>query len=113
MTLEQWITKYEKKAEKYDLLLGFSIYFEPDKGFFQWHVWNDVFEVNHSCTNDAQYMLKVANDMAKKRGCKIIRTAVKRNPASYMRLMKCTPNIPLSRVRPNGIFYWVFDKEVK
>jgi hypothetical protein len=51
--------------------------------------------------------------MAKERGCKILRTATYRNPVAYMRLTKATPNIALSGIRPNGKFYWIFDKNVQ
>lgn len=112
MTLDEWIKKYEQKSEEFHLLPGFVIYFEPDKGFFCWHVWRDVFEVDHTCTNDVMHMFDVANTMAKKRGCSLMRTATKRDPAAYMRLTKAKINVPLSGIRPNGEFYWVFEKGV-
>jgi hypothetical protein len=112
MTLDDWKTKYEQEAEEFILLPGFSIYYEPDNGFFCWHVWRDVFEVDHTCTNDIMYFFDVANAMAKERGCTIMRTATKRNPAAYMKLTKATPNISLSGIRPNGNFYWIFERAV-
>lgn len=112
MKLSDWVAKYEKKAEKLITLPGFQCYYETDKGFFYWKVFGDVFEIDHTCTNDVMYFIKVANDMAKKRGCKLMRTATFRDPAAYMRLTKNKPNISLSGIRPNGKFYWIFERDV-
>lgn len=112
MQLNDWIKKYEKKAEKFKVLPGFSIYYEPDKGFFCWKVIGNVFEVDHTCTNDVQHFYKVANDMAKEQGCILMRTQTFHNPSAYMRLSKARLNLELSGVRPNGKMYWVFEKEV-
>lgn len=114
MTKEQWIDKYENKAEKFKLLPGFAMYFEPDKGFFCWAVINGIFEVDHSCINDIRYMDTVGNNIAKMYGCKLMRTAVFRDPIAYLRLYKGSRlNWPLSRVRANGLMYWIMEKEVK
>lgn len=112
MTLNDWIAKYEQKAEKFVLLPGFSIHFEPDKGFFCWRVWQNVFEIDHTCTDDHAWAYNMVMQMAKERGCRLLRTATFRNPAAYMRLFKGTPNLALSGLRPNGKFYWIFEKEV-
>ena len=112
MKLSEWITKYEEKAEKFELLPGFSIYYEPDKGFFCWNVWRDVFEIDHCCTNDIKWADSKCVELAKQHHCKILRTAVKRDPSAYMRMTKATPNITLSGVRPNGEFYWIFERTV-
>jgi hypothetical protein len=112
MTFDEWKAKYEQKAEKLIVIPGFQCYFEPDKGFFYWHQFGDVFEIDHTCTDDFRHMVQVANNMAKERGCKIMRTATFRNPAVYMRFMKATPNLSLSGIRPNGKMYWIFEKVV-
>ena len=111
MKLQQWITKYEQEAEEFNLLPGFSIYFEPDKGFFCWHVFGGILEIDHTCTNDIQFMNNAANKIAKEHHCRILRTATFRNPAAYMRLQKVKLNLPLSGLRPNGKFYWIFERE--
>lgn len=112
MQLSDWIKKYEAKAEKLIPLPGFAIYFEPEKGFFYWAVKDGVFEIDHTCTDDIMWAYKTAYSMAKKRLCKLLRTSTFRDPAAYMRLTKGTPNLALSGIRPNGKFYWVFQKEV-
>lgn len=112
MTFEQWVTKYEQKAEKYILLPGFSIYFEPDKGFFCWNVFRDVFEIDHTCTNDIKWAYGKCLEMAKQRNCILLRTATNRSPGSYMRLTKGIPNLSLSGVRANGKMYWIFEGRV-
>jgi len=113
MTLTEWITLYESRAEPFIPLPNFLTYFSPDKGFFLWKVTGDAFEIDHTCTSDAHHMNKIANEMAKIRGCRLIRTATFRDPAAYMRFMKCVPNLSLSGIRPNGKFYWVMERLVK
>lgn len=112
MTLDEWIKKYEQEAEEFIKLPGFLTYYEPDKGFFCWAVVGDAFEIDHTCTNDGKWAYNTAYAMAKKRRCKILRTATFRDPAAYMRLFKCTPNLAISGIKPNGKFYWIFEKEV-
>jgi hypothetical protein len=112
MQLSEWIAKYEKKAEKFELLPGFQIYYEPDKGFFCWHKFGDVFEIDHTCTENVTWAHDKCVEMAKARGCKMLRTATSRDPSGYMRLTKSTPNIALSGIRPNGTFYWIMEKKV-
>jgi hypothetical protein len=111
--MEEWIKKYESKAEKYIHLPGYQVYFEPDKGFFLYAQFGPVFEVDHVCTNDVKHMYKTANDMAKARGCTLLRTQTFHSPAPFMRLLKCTPNLTLSGIRPNGRMYWCMEKKVK
>lgn len=112
MTLQEWKSKYEKEAEEFILLPGFTIYYEPDKGFFCWKKTGDYFEIDHTCTNNIRYIFNVMNDIAKNIGCKIIITSTKHDPAAFMRLLKCTPNIELSGIRPNGHMYWVMERRV-
>jgi hypothetical protein len=112
MTLQEWIIKYQDEAEEFIKLPGFSIYYEPDNGFFCWRACNGVLEVDHCCTNDAIYMNNKAIEFAKQMLSKTLRTATNRNPATYMRFMKCAPNLSLSGIRPNGKMYWVFERKV-
>lgn len=112
MTLEQWIAKYEQKAEKFILLPGFTIYYKPEKGFFCWRKTGDVLEIDHTCTNDHNWAETEAILIAKKHHCKLICTQTFCDPAAYMRLTKAKINISLSGIRPNGKMYWVFEKEV-
>lgn len=113
MKLEDWITKYEKEAEKFELLLGFSVYYEPDKGFICWRAFKNILEIDHTCTNDIKWADAKCVELAKQHHCNILRTATKRNPSAYMRFTKATPNLSLSGVRPNGFMYWVFERPVK
>lgn len=112
MKMKDWIKKYEEKAEKFKMLSGFFIYFDPKKGFFCWKVTNDVFEIDHACTNNYKWLLNTLNDMAKERNCRLLRTATKHDPAAFMRLFKGKVNLELSEIYPNGIFYWVFERMV-
>jgi hypothetical protein len=112
MNLHDWITKYEDEAEEFEMLPGFSIFYRPDKGFFCWRVWRDIFEIDHTCTSDLNWADAKILELAKQHECRILRTATTRNPAAYMRLTKGTPNISLSGIRPNGHFYWVFERKV-
>lgn len=112
MKLKEWIAKYEQEAEEFILLPGFSIYYEPEKGFFCWRVFGNIFEVDHTCTNDGKWAYNTVNEVAKLFGCKFIRTATKRNPRAYKRLFKGSINFALSGIRPNGEMYWIFEKKV-
>lgn len=113
MTLDEWITKYEDKAEKYIRLPGFHLYFEPDKGFFLWRVIGDVFEVEDCCTNDFRYFTEVSNSIAKGYGCRTMRTCNTRNPVAFWRMYGYPSiNWSLSGIRPNGKFYMVYEMEV-
>ncbi|WP_110953040.1 hypothetical protein [Anaerosinus massiliensis] len=112
MTLDDWIKRYEKKAEKFSLIPGFSIYYEPDKGFFCYKITGNVFEVDHTCTNDVKHLVTVAQYKAKKHNCKVIVTQTLHDPAVFMRLLKWNIRIDLSGIRDNGKMYWVFEKEV-
>lgn len=112
MNLKKWIDKYEKEAEEFNLLPGFSIYFKPGKGFFCWKLFGSIIEIDHTCTNDIKDIDNTIVQIAKENDCKIIRTSTARNPAAYMRLTKATPNIALSGIRPNGKFYWIFERKV-
>jgi hypothetical protein len=113
MTLDEWKVKYEQKAEPLIPLPGFSLYFEPDKGFFYWHKFGDVFEIDHTCTDDVMWAHNKCMDMAVATCCKILRTATYRNWVAYKRLTKATVNWSLSGFRPNGKFYYIFEKQVK
>ncbi len=112
MTLIEWIKKYEKEAEPFKLLDGFKIYFEPSKGFFCWRIKNNIFEIDHTCTNDIRYFDMLTSKLAQKNKCALCRTMSMRNPASYVRITKTHLNLKLSGIRPNGYWYWVFEKEV-
>ncbi len=112
MELMDWIKKYEKKAERFAVPNGFALFFEPDKGFFLYKVQGDVFHIDATCTNDFHYMLRTVNAMAKARGCTLLVTQTHRDPVAYMRLSKAQINYHLSGIRSNGLFYYVFVKEV-
>jgi len=112
MELNKWIEKYERKAEEFIVLPGFSLYFEPDKGFFLYAKIGNVFEVDATCTNDIHCFFDIANRMAKERGCTFMRTQTLHDPAAYMRLTKADINIALSGIRSNGKMYWVFERRV-
>ena len=55
MTKEQWIAKYEQKAEPFSMTPGYNLWFRSDKGFFLWRVKDGIFEIDHTCTNDIRY----------------------------------------------------------
>lgn len=112
-TLNDWVKKYEAKAEKLDILPGFSLDYVPGKGFMCWKVIGRVFEIGHTCTNDVKFFENRAIEAAKEMGCVKIRTQTFRDPVAYRRLTGAIIRWDLSGVRPNGKMYWVFDKEVR
>ena len=113
MTLPEWITRYTARAEPFLPPAGYLTYYEPTQGFFLWRVFGNVFDIDAVCTNDWKKMYEVMNEMAKVRGCKILRTVTFHKPASFMRMLKTTPNLSLSGIRSNGKMYWCMEKLVK
>jgi hypothetical protein len=112
MTFDEWKAKYEQKAEKLIVIPGFQCYFEPDKGFFYWHQFGDVFEIDHTCTNDHKWLMNKLMEMAKVRGCKLLRTQTLHDPAVFTRLFKGRIRLDLSGIRQNGKMYWTFERAV-
>jgi hypothetical protein len=113
MELNEWIKKYEKKAERFSIPDGFLLHYEPDKGFFLYKKLDKAFIIDACSTNNIHWAQQKANDMAKERGCTFLSTQTHRDPAAYMRLTKAEINLSLSGVRKNGLMYWVFEKAVK
>jgi hypothetical protein len=115
MTMDEWISLYECRAEKFYIPPDFKTFFKPEKGFFLWRVRSHepVFEISHACTHDIAYLRIIANSMAKKFHCVLMRTRTYKNPAAYIRLTGAYLNLERSEVRPNGLFYWCMEKEVK
>lgn len=113
MKLSEWIKKYEKEAEPFALGDGFKIHFEPDKGFFCWRIKDGVFEVDHTCTDDIRYFRDLTYKMTKDNGCKALHVMTMRNPAAYIRCNHLHLNLKLSGYRPNGNWYWCFEKFVE
>ena len=50
--------------------------------------------------------------MAKDNGCTLKTTMTMRNPAAYVRMSKAHLDLKKSGIRPNGKWYWFFEKEV-
>jgi hypothetical protein len=110
--LAAWRKKYEEKAEKLIILPGFQLYYKPDKGFFYWAKTGHALEIDHTCTNDFKWAEQKAAELAREHNCSILRTSTHRDPAAYTRLTKAKINLSLSGIRPNGKFYWVFEKSI-
>jgi hypothetical protein len=113
MTLDEWIQRYVDKTGDYPYIReGFQVVFQEEYGFFYWRVDGDVFEVDHVCTDNRLWWREKAVEAAKELGCRIFRTHTHRNPAAYQRLMGCKENKELSRVWPNGKFYYCMEMQV-
>ena len=66
MTKEQWIAKYEQKAEPFSMTAGYKIWFRADKGFFLWRAQDGVLGISHTSTNDIHFMLGEMMEIAKR-----------------------------------------------
>lgn len=112
MTLDEWIAKYEGKAEKYERLENAQRYFVPEHGFMDYVIENGSIIVDHTCTDDIHYMHQKAREIGKENGCTSLFVSTHRNPKAYLRLNKFagTLNLQLSGYRPNGKFYWFFEE---
>ena len=82
MTKEQWIAKYEKKAEPFSMTPGYNLWFRADKGFFLWKAKDGILGISHTSTNDIHFMLKEMMRIAKENNCSYLRTATVHNPAA-------------------------------
>lgn len=111
MTIEEWIARYERKAEKFSIPTGFQLFFSQEKGFFLWRAQDGVLGISHTSTNDIHFMLGEMMEIAKRNNCTLLRTATIHNPASFMRLMGSHLNLERSDWH-NGRFYWFMEKEV-
>lgn len=111
MTLQDWIAKYEKKAERFNIPPGFLLDYVPHKGFMVWRISGRVLEIYHTCTNDFAYWHDKAYEAAREAGCIKIRTNTARDPVAYMRKSKGNIRVDLSHAK-DGRFYWVFEQEV-
>ena len=111
MTKEQWIAKYEQKAEPFSMTPGYNLWFRADKGFFLWRAQDGVLGISHTSTNDIQFMLGEMMKIAKCNNCILLRTATIHNPAAFIRLMGTHINLSRSAYH-NGRFYWFMEKEV-
>lgn len=111
MTKEQWIAKYEQKAEPFSMTPGYNLWFRANKGFFLWKAQDGVLGISHTSTNDIQFMLGKMMEIAKRNNCTLLRTATIHNPASFMRLMGSHLNLERSDWH-NGRFYWFMEREV-
>lgn len=112
MELKEWIKKYECEAEPLKVLNGYKLHFEPDKGFFYWKMIDKTFIIDHTCTNDIRYFDRLTSQMAKDNGCTLKTTMTTRSARAYVRVTKSHLNLKKSGIRPNGKWYWFFEKEV-
>ncbi len=111
--LDSCIRDYEKKAEPFDLLPGYEIYFEPGMGFFCYGIEDgDKLCVDHCNAKDMDYLHAKAKEIAKERGCQYVMTQTFRSPRSYLRKTRSHLDLTLSGYRPNGKFYWVFIERI-
>lgn len=68
MTKEQWIAKYEQKAEPFSMTPGYNLWFRADKGFFLWKAKDRILGISHTSTNDIHFILKEMMRIAKVHG---------------------------------------------
>lgn len=114
MTLNEWIARYEDKAERYVPEEGSTRFFEPEHGFMDYIIKNEAIIVDHTCTNDIHYMHDKAREIGRAHGCTTLYTSTYRSPKAYMRLnVKDSVgglDLRQSGYRKNGKFYWVFEE---
>ncbi len=117
MTFSDWVAKYEKKAEDFEILPGFEVYFEADKGFMVYGIEDGKIIIDHTCCNDIHYFKEKARELGRRNHCSLLWLQTFRNPRAYYRLAHTTDpswlNLEASGWRPNGKFYWVFEERIE
>lgn len=110
MTMQEWIERYEKKAEPFEPEEGSEIFFRQDKGIVCYKVMGDTLYIDHTSTDDWKWGRDSMAKIARERGCKRLMTYVFRNPKAYARLTGAHLVPRESRYLANGKFYWAFEE---
>lgn len=112
MTMQEWIDRYEAKAEKFSIDDDTHVFFSPEDGFICWQKIGESLYLNHTCVKDVEWARARAYELAKENGCRYLITLVKRNPVAYQRLTRAHFVPGESRRLANGEFYWAFEEKV-
>lgn len=112
-TLQEWEKKYAAKTgETAVLAQDYQLAFDEEHGFVMWKNNGKYFDIDHVSTDNLEgWLIKLA-PLASSLDCATFRALTRRNPAAFMRLLKCKVNPALSMTRRNGNFYWAIEKNV-
>lgn len=114
MTKQEWIARYEKKAEPFEVQEGEEVVFSPEKGIFVWKPLDEeTIYIDHSSVNDIAWLMGKAREITLREGRKRFATITKRNPVAFQRLTKAHFLPADSRMAYDGTWYWAFEMVVK
>ena len=112
MKMQEWVLKYEAKAEPFALEDGFQLFLDESKGFLCWKVVDDVLYIDHTSTDDQAWMHEKIRELGKEHGCRMALTYTFRDPRAYVRLTGAHVDLSESRWMRNGRFYWAFTEDL-
>ena len=117
MTEKEWIDRYSDKAETFYIDPEYTKIFKEDKGFLYYKITEDngerVLHFGHTCTNDMAWWDKRMTEFAKENDCARMKTITMRSPRAYIRMTGAHLVLKDSGFRPNGLFYWAMEREVR
>jgi len=116
VTLQDWIDRYEAKAEPVHFD-GWDVHFESDKGFLTSRVAGDVLFMG-DCCGDFAWIHDYCMERARESGCKTLATFTKRNPVAFLRKAYSFGydvhfDAGGSRFLANGLWYWLLTERVR
>lgn len=116
MTMQEWIKKYEAKANPVHFE-GWTVHYEEDKGFLAWKKYGEAL-IMGDCCGDFAWIHDYCMEKARENGCRVLATFTKRNPRAFIRkayMMGYNVHFDVSgsRYHPNGKWYWLMTEAVK
>lgn len=112
MKMQEWVLKYEAKAEPFALEDGFQLFLDESKGFLCWKVVGNVLVIDHCSTDDIAWVHEKIREIGREHGCRVAITYTFRNPRAYVRLAGAHIDLSESKWMKNGRFYWALTEDL-
>ena len=121
MKMEEWLKRYEDKAEPWKLGEGYRMFFDEEKGLIDYAIAEDdgerAFIIGNCSTKDMAWFYSWCKAKAEEEGCTVMYTSTMRNPKAYVRKawsFGARPHLDIKRSgkHPNGKFYWIFTERI-
>lgn len=114
--LNEYIAVYERKAEPYEDMPGYTMEHDDEYGFFSWKKDGDILDIGHTC-GDMRKIHQRIMWRAKGLDCYRVTTRTPRNPAAYLRRchmlgIDAHLNLKKSGYLGNGRWYWFMEGDV-
>ena len=121
MKLEDWVQRYELRAEKWNTGEGYHLFFDEEKGLLDYAIADDdgerAFIIGNCSTKDMAFFYRWCKKKAIEQECRVMYTSTMRNPAAYVRKaysFGAKPHLDLKRsgYQKDGRFYWIFTERI-